>query len=305
MDTVQNLLDRLQQARNCKPGKHHSFSENELTVLLNLTRNVLLEESTLLELNAPITIVGDIHGQFYDLLRIFDLKGHPPDSKYLFLGDYVDRGGHGLETIILLFALKVKYPAHIYLLRGNHECASINRMYGFYDECKRRLGCASDQPVGLKIWKHFTEVFCCLPLAAVVDEKIFCCHGGLSPELTNYKKIKAITRPRDISDAGLVCDLVWSDPANVKGWGRNDRGVSYVFGEDILEGFLERNELDLVCRAHQVVENGYLFFGDRQLVTIFSAPNYCGEFNNFAAVMTVDSNLMCSFSILKPYPACK
>ena len=302
MDVVDALIERLHEARTSKIGKYFNFSEKELTVLLSLTRRALLEEKTLLEVQAPIIVVGDIHGQFYDLMRIFEMKGYPPDTSYLFLGDYVDRGGHGLETISLLFAYKVKYPDKIHLLRGNHECASINRMYGFYDECKRRLGCVGDQPTGLKIWKHFTEVFCCLPLAAAIEQKIFCCHGGLSPELKNYEIIKNVNRPLDIPDSGLTCDLVWSDPANIRGWGRNDRGVSYVFGDDVLEDFLDRNELDLVCRAHQVVENGYHFFGDRQLVTIFSAPNYCGEFNNFAAVMSVDANLMCSFAIIKPIP---
>ena len=138
-------------------------------------------------------------------------------------------------------------------------------------------------------------------MAAIVDEKIFCCHGGLSPELQQLDQIKKIVRPTDVPDTGLLCDLLWSDPdKDMVGWGENDRGVSFTFGEDIVAQFLRKMDLDLVCRAHQVVEDGYEFFARRQLVTIFSAPNYCGEFDNAGAIMSVDDTLMCSFQILKP-----
>lgn len=190
-------------------------------------------------------------------------------------------------------AYKIKYPENFFLLRGNHECAAINRIYGFYDECKRRFS--------IKLWKIFTDCFNCLPVAAVIDEKIFCMHGGLSPELTNMEQIKRIHRPVDIPDQGLLCDLLWSDPdTEIQGWGENERGVSYTFGQDVVFTFLKKHELDLICRAHQVVEDGYEFFSKRQLVTVFSAPNYCGEFDNSGAMMIVDETLMCSFQILKP-----
>jgi serine/threonine-protein phosphatase PP1 catalytic subunit len=153
----------------------------------------------------------------------------------------------------------------------------------------------------IKLWKTFTDTFNCLPVAAIVDEKIFCMHGGLSPELQNMEQVKRIMRPTDIPDTGLLCDLLWADPdKDIVGWGENDRGVSFTFGEDVVAQFLRRHDLDLVCRAHQVVEDGYEFFARRQLVTIFSAPNYCGEFDNAGAMMSVDDTLMCSFQILKP-----
>jgi len=198
-----------------------------------------------------------------------------------------------LKRFVSCWLTKIKYPENFFLLRGNHECASINRIYGFYDECKRRYN--------IKLWKTFTDCFNCLPVAAIVDEKIFCCHGGLSPDLHSMEQIRRIQRPTDVPDQGLLCDLLWSDPdKDVMGWGENDRGVSYTFGADVVSKFLHKHDLDLICRAHQVVEDGYEFFAKRQLVTLFSAPNYCGEFDNAGAMMSVDETLMCSFQILKP-----
>ena len=209
------------------------------------SRDLLISQPMLLELEAPIKICGDIHGQYYDLLRLFEYGGFPPESNYVFLGDYVDRGKQSLETICLLLAYKIKYPENFFILRGNHECASINRIYGFYDECKRRFG--------IKLWKTFTDCFNCLPCSAVIDEKIFCMHGGLSPELTSLDQVKRIVRPTDVPDTGLLCDLLWSDPdKDIDGWGENDRGVSFTFGEDIVAQFLHKHDLDLICRAHQV-----------------------------------------------------
>ena len=189
--------------------------------------------------------------------------------------------------------LQDQVPLNFFLLRGNHECSSINRIYGFYDECKRRYS--------IKLWRQFGDVFDCLPVAAIVEDKIFCMHGGLSRELFDLQQIKALPRPTDVPDDGLLCDLLWADPdPDIYGWQESDRGVSYVFGPDVLKQFLEHQDLDLVCRAHQVVEDGYEFQADRQLVTIFSAPNYCGEFDNAGGMMVVSAELMCSFQILKP-----
>jgi serine/threonine-protein phosphatase PP1 catalytic subunit len=288
------LIGKLLEVRNStKRDKKVALTENEVRGLCQAARDIIINQPALLELEAPIEIVGDIHGQYSDLLRIFETCGYPPAANYLFLGDYVDRGPHGLECICLLLAYKVKYPENFFLLRGNHECASINRIYGFYDECKRRYG--------IKLWRKFQDVFNVFPLAAVVDEKIFCVHAGISPELNTPQQINNVMRPTDVPDSGLLCDLLWSDPdPDITGWAENDRGVSYTFGADMVSRFLEKHDFDLVVRAHQVVEDGYEFFADRQLVTIFSAPNYCGEFDNAGAVMAVDESLMCSFRILKP-----
>mmetsp|Transcript_44297 Transcript_44297/g.108775 ORF Transcript_44297/g.108775 Transcript_44297/m.108775 type:complete len:318 (+) Transcript_44297:96-1049(+) len=288
-----SIIERLLAVKSARPGKQVNLKEEEIKDLCIEARKVFLEQMPLLELDAPIKICGDIHGQFHDLLRLFEYGGFPPTSNYLFLGDYVDRGKQSIETICLLLAFKVRYPENFFILRGNHECASINRIYGFYDECRRRYN--------VKLWKTFCDVFNCLPIAAIVDEKIFCTHGGLSPEHSTMEQIRRMMRPTDVPDQGLLCDLLWSDPdKDIMGWGENDRGVSFTFGSDIVARFLSKFDLDLVCRAHQVVEDGYEFFGDRRLVTIFSAPNYCGEFDNAGAMMSVDETLMCSFQILKP-----
>ncbi|OMJ94956.1 hypothetical protein SteCoe_1818 [Stentor coeruleus] len=290
---VNDILEKLLEVRGCRPGKQVNLTEQEVRGLCLKAREVFMSQPILLELEAPLKICGDIHGQYYDLLRVFEYGDFPPDSRYLFLGDYVDRGKQSLETICLLLAYKVKYPENFYLLRGNHECSSINRIYGFYDECKRRYN--------IKLWKTFTDCFNCLPIAALIEDKILCMHGGLSPELNSMEQIRSIMRPMDVPESGLVCDLLWSDPdKDVQGWGENERGVSFTFGYEVVSGFLKKQDLDLICRAHQVVEDGYEFFAKRQLVTLFSAPNYCGEFDNAAAIMSIDDLLLCSFQVLKP-----
>lgn len=290
---LNDIIKRLLHGGKAGRSRQVQLSELEIRQLCVDAKQVFLSQPNLLEVHAPIKICGDIHGQYLDLLRIFDCGGFPPSSTYLFLGDYVDRGKQSLETICLLLAYKIKYPNKIFLLRGNHEDAKINRVYGFYDECKRRFN--------VRLWKIFTDCFNCLPIAAIVDAKILCMHGGLSPELTSLDQIRDMQRPAEIPDYGLLCDLLWSDPdPDIKGWGTSDRGVSCTFGADKLIEFLEKNDLDLICRAHQVVEDGYEFFAKRRLVTIFSAPNYCGEFDNAGALLSIDVSLMCSFEILKP-----
>lgn len=290
---VDEIIRKLLALKNMRVGKNAHLREAEILFLCEKAKDIFMNQPMLLKVKAPVKICGDIHGQYRDLLNLFEFGGFPPDSNYLFLGDYVDRGKHSLETICLLFAYKIKYPKNIHLLRGNHESASINKIYGFFDECKRRFN--------IKVWKYFTDAFNCLPISAVVGERILCMHGGISPSLKSLSQIERISRPTEIPDDGLLCDLLWSDPEkNIDGWGDNDRGVSITFGADVVKKFLESTDLDLICRAHQVVEEGYEFFADQRLVTVFSAPNYCGEFDNAGAIMNVDQDLTCSFQILKP-----
>ncbi|KAE9615951.1 hypothetical protein Lal_00017649 [Lupinus albus] len=299
MMTMEGMMDKsvlddvIRRLLEGKGGKQVQLSESEIRQLCVNARQIFLSHPILLQLTAPIRLCGDIHGQYQDLLRLFEYGGYPPAANYLFLGDYVDRGKQSLETICLLLAYKIRYPDKIHLLRGNHEDAKINRIYGFYDECKRRFN--------VRLWKIFTDCFNCLPVAALIDGKILCMHGGLSPELQNLNQIKEIQRPTEIPDNGLLCDLLWSDPdSTIDGWAESDRGVSCTFGSDAVTEFLDKNDLDLICRGHQVVEDGYEFFAKRRLVTIFSAPNYGGEFDNAGALLSVDESLVCSFEILKP-----
>lgn len=292
---VDSIIQRLLEVRGSRPGKNVSLSEAEIRGLCLKSREIFLEQPILLELEAPLKVVGDIHGQYYDLLRLFEYGGFPPEANYIFLGNYVDRGKQSLETISLLLAYKIKYPENFFLLRGNHECAPINRIFGFFDECKRRFN--------IRLWKSFIDCFNCMPVAAIIDEKIFCCHGGLSPDLQSMEQIRCIMRPTSVPDQGLLCDLLWANPdKEVDEWGENtDDNISFkVFGPVIVSKFLAKHDFDMVCRGKQMVEDGYEFFAKRQLVTIFSAPNFCGVFDNAGAMMSIDETLMCSFQILKP-----
>lgn len=288
-DMISRLIEAGYSSRVPKPA----LKIPEIMAVCQAAREVFLSQPTLIELSPPVKIVGDTHGQYQDLLRLFDMCGFPPAANYLFLGDYVDRGKQSLETILLLLCYKIKYPENFFLLRGNHECANVTRVYGFYDECKRRLN--------IKVWKSFIDVFNTLPIAAIVASKIFCVHGGLSPSLSNMDDIRRIERPTGVPDYGLLNDLLWSDPSDTAlDWEDNERGVSYCFGKAVIQQFLAQYDFDLICRAHMVVEDGYEFWNERTLVTIFSAPNYCGEFDNFGAVMSVSDDLLCAFELLKP-----
>ena len=287
---------------NGSSGKHrkHSTSSSfpihswEIQLICSHVREIFLMQPTLLKLQSPIKIVGDIHGQYNDLLRIFKLSGDPSETNYLFLGDYIDRGHQSLETIMLLFCYKIKYRDNFFMLRGNHESANVTKMYGFYDECKRRKS--------TKVWKSFIDVFNCLPIAAMIQDKIFCIHGGISPDLTSMKQISNVLRPTDIPEEGLITDLLWSDPdSNVTTWSPNDRGVSYTFSRKNVLDFCSKFKFDLIIRGHMVVEDGYEFFAKKKFVTVFSAPNYCGQFGNWGAVLSISTGLICSFELLKPH----
>jgi serine/threonine-protein phosphatase PP1 catalytic subunit len=291
---LDDMIKRLVDAGYAgKVTKTVCLKNAEITAVCNAARELFLSQPALIELSPPVKIVGDVHGQYTDLIRMFEMCGFPPNSNFLFLGDYVDRGKQSLETILLLLCYKIRYPENFFLLRGNHECANVTRVYGFYDECKRRCN--------VKIWKTFVDTFNTLPIAAIVAGKIFCVHGGLSPSLSHMDDIRNIARPTDVPDYGLLNDLLWSDPADMEAdWEANERGVSYCFGKKVIMEFLQKHDFDLVCRAHMVVEDGYEFFNERILVTVFSAPNYCGEFDNWGAVMSVSGELLCSFELLKP-----
>jgi serine/threonine-protein phosphatase PP1 catalytic subunit len=293
---VQGIIEKILSIRSCKIGTPSGITAEEIIYLCHNVVNVFMGQPVLIELHAPITICGDVHAQFHDLLRLFDKTSYPPAQNFLFLGDYVDRGCQSIETVCLLFCYKILYPNKFYMLRGNHECAYINRLYGFYDECIMLFN--------IDVWKECSKVFNCLPIAATIDDKIFCIHGGISPDLTTLDQIKQITRPTEVPEDGLLCDLLWSDPnPDIDGWCESERGTSWCFGANKVDEFLTKFNFDLICRAHQAVMEGFEFpYNNNQcLVTVFSAPNYCYEYDNRGAVLHVDENLYCSFTIIEPY----
>ena len=293
-DNIFKLIKKLKKARRGAICQELSIREGECDYIIDKAYDILKNEDSMLKISAPLYICGDIHGQYYDLLRVFDILKYPPKSKFLFLGDYVDRGKQSLECLLLLLCLKIRYPSKIFLLRGNHESEALNKIYGFYDECKRRIS--------IKCFKKITNLFNVLPITALIDENILCMHGGLSKDLTKIEQLNKIVRPTEIPDEGLLCDLVWSDPSDElsDNFGENERNVSVTFSKNVVEEFTKNNDLDLICRAHQVVEEGFQFFAGMKLVTVFTAPNYMGEFDNNGGILEVGEDLLCKIHVLKP-----
>ncbi|CAO2814590.1 unnamed protein product [Amaranthus hypochondriacus] len=251
------------------------------------TRELLRALPSLVDITVPddkhFTVCGDVHGQFYDLIHIFELNGLPSeDNPYLFNGDFVDRGSFSLEVILTLFAFKCMCPSAMYLSRGNHESRSMNKIYGFEGEVKSKL---NDTFVEL-----FAEVFCCLPLAHVINEKVFVVHGGLfSVDGVKLSDIRAIDRFCEPPEEGLMCEVLWSDPQHLPGRGPSKRGVGLSFGPDVTERFLKDNNLDLVVRSHEVKDEGYEIEHDGKLITVFSAPNYCDQMGNKGALIRFEA----------------
>ncbi|CAD5230743.1 unnamed protein product [Bursaphelenchus okinawaensis] len=282
-------------------AKRMDYEPTIIYQLLELAKDSFQKQEPLIELNAPVNICGDIHGQYSDLLRIFNSCGMPFKVRYLFLGDYIDRGKHSIEVIMLLLACKVKYPKNIYLLRGNHELKNINKVYGFFEAIKKRYN--SDTQLVDDLYLFFNEVFSFMPYAALVSRKILCMHGGISPRLNSLDDIRKLKRGRLVMEKNtLEQDLLWSDPQKgVKGYEQNKiRSVSVLFGEEAVKETLARLKIDMVIRAHQVVEFGYAFFANRSVITVFSAARYTEDLCNYAAVVQISSKLECSFTQLKP-----
>lgn len=356
-------LDRaIAELRACR-----AIPESQVRELCYKARELLIEEGNVVQVDAPVTICGDIHGQFHDLMELFRVGGDVPDTNYLFMGDFVDRGFYSLESFLLLLCLKVRYPDRITLIRGNHESRQITTVYGFYDECLRKYGSAN-------VWRYCCEVFDYLALGALVlgtsatlepspldagaalnmppvDDTIeieimnhrsevnarfprdrrriiegenlgssppaspsqstpsktgpsgtgasgdsggsqgsgggavLCVHGGLSPLIDSVDKIRLLDRKQEVPHEGAMCDLLWSDPDDIDGWGLSPRGAGFLFGADIVKRFNYLNDLSLIARAHQLVMEGFKEMFDSQIVTVWSAPNYCYRCGNVAAIL--------------------
>nr|AGJ72855.1 CnaC [Mucor circinelloides]AID23869.1 calcineurin protein CnaC [Mucor lusitanicus]AID23870.1 calcineurin protein CnaC [Mucor lusitanicus]AID23871.1 calcineurin protein CnaC [Mucor lusitanicus]AID23872.1 calcineurin protein CnaC [Mucor lusitanicus] len=273
------------------------LTDKQALKILNSTKNMLSKEPNLLRIPAPITICGDVHGQYYDLLKLLEVGGDPADTRYLFLGDYVDRGYFSIECVLYLWAHKLWYPDTFFLLRGNHECRHLTDYFTFKLECQTKY---SDE-----VYDVVMECFDSLPLAAVVNDQFLCVHGGLSPELKTLKDIEEIDRFRETPTSGLMCDLLWSDPyeefdsdTGPKFEHNHVRGCSYFYSYRAACNFLDKNNLLSVIRAHEAQANGYRMYrkskttGFPALMTIFSAPNYIDVYNNKAAVLRYDKSVL-------------
>lgn len=374
--------------------KNKYLPEKVMKQLFELCKELLMEESNTQPVSTPVTVCGDIHGQFYDLLELFRVaggmpgeepaktptarrpaisaddieppskitnpklkkkmkvtpeesnqeddssnissegtdddeeerrgrsrtveremgeskEGHqglPGNQNFIFMGDFVDRGYFSLETLTLLLCLKarygfhwacspfnplikVRYPDRITLIRGNHESRQITQVYGFYEECQQKYGNAS-------VWKAACQVFDFLPLAALVDGKVLCVHGGLSPEIRTLDQIRVVARAQEIPHEGAFCDLVWSDPEEVGTWAISPRGAGWLFGDKVATEFNHVNGLERIARAHQLVNEGFKWhFDDKSVVTVWSAPNYCYRCGNVASIMNVGEDLVSKFDI--------
>jgi len=284
----------LAQIKECR-----YLPESDIKALCEKVKELLVEESNIQPVHTPVTVCGDIHGQFFDLKELFKVGGEIPNTNYVFMGDFVDRGYYSLETFTLLLCLKARYPDKITLLRGNHESRQITQVYGFFDECQNKYGNAN-------VWKYCCSVFDYLTIAAIIDGRILCVHGGLSPDVRTLDQIRTIQRCQEIPHEGAFCDLMWSDPDDIDTWGVSQRGAGWLFGSKVTSEFNHVNNLTLIARAHQLVQEGYKFmFNDNNLVTVWSAPNYCYRCGNVASIMRVDESLEIddnSFKIFSAVP---
>ncbi|KAI8635271.1 putative serine/threonine protein phosphatase [Xylariaceae sp. FL1651] len=353
---MSDLDKAIAQLRACRP-----IPEAQVREVCHKARELLIEEANVVTVTAPVTICGDIHGQFHDLMELFRVGGDPPDTNYLFMGDFVDRGFYSLESFLLLLCLKVRYPDRMTLIRGNHESRQITTVYGFYDECLRKYGSAN-------VWRYCCDVFDYLALGAIVlgasntlepaneattredyiaqdieievcnadgdimsqfsrrrnsggseqrspngtaartgppgsgasgssrgtignpTGAVLCVHGGLSPLIDTVDKIRLLDRKQEVPHEGAMCDLLWSDPDEIDGWGLSPRGAGFLFGADIVKVFNHRNDLSLIARAHQLVMEGFKEMFDASIVTVWSAPNYCYRCGNVAAVLELSED---------------
>ena len=294
MDILDSAIEKIEQ----KPPA--LMTREEVMQICEMGMESFIHEPNTLRLSSPILVVGDIHGQLYDMFEIFRIEPPPPQCQYLFLGDYVDRGDYSLETFMYLLCLRLKFPDKVHLLRGNHETYKTNATYGFYKECMQKY----NDP---HVYQAVYQLFHFLPIAAMIDNRIFAVHGGLSPSIHLIDQIDAIDRFQEVPDRGAITDLLWSDPeTSISGFKDSTRGAGYLFGRDVTERFAHLNRLSLICRAHQLALNGYQNLFDGLLTTVWSAPNYSRKSFNLASVMTIGvegDRFGISFNVFEAVPS--
>eukprot|EP01103_Thecamoeba_quadrilineata_P002766 TRINITY_DN12661_c0_g1_i1.p1 TRINITY_DN12661_c0_g1~~TRINITY_DN12661_c0_g1_i1.p1 ORF type:complete len:580 (+),score=109.00 TRINITY_DN12661_c0_g1_i1:53-1792(+) len=280
----------------------HLFHEGRLSPedvirLIEQASEIFATEPNLLSVPAPVTVCGDIHGQFYDLMKLFEIGGDPASTTYIFLGDYVDRGCFSMECIILLYSYKINYPDTFFMIRGNHECRHLTEYFTFKEECKKKYS--------LEVYDVIMDSFDTLPLGVVMNDQFLCIHGGLSPDIQTLDDIMSIDRFREPPQNGAMCDILWSDPMEdfsvreIELFHFNElRSCSFVFSYRAACNFLEQNNLLSIIRAHEAQDSGYKMHrksketGFPSVITLFSAPNYLDAYNNKGAILRYEDNIM-------------
>lgn len=282
MSRIDRIIERLL--------KGEVITSNEMDWICERAEAILSLEDNVIVVRSPVVIVGDIHGQFFDLLEILLQVGLPPDQHFLFLGDLVDRGYNSIGVLALVLSFKLRYPDRVNVLRGNHESRQLNQNYGFYDECRMRDF----------NWQNIINVFDYLPIAAVIEDEVFCVHGGLSESARTLDQIRVLRRRQELPMEGAFSELLWSDPnPRASGFLKSDRGAGVYYGEDTVDEFLERNGLSLIVRSHQLVMEGYEKLFHDKLITVWSAPNYTYRCGNLAAVLRLSAELEREFTVFK------
>jgi serine/threonine-protein phosphatase 2B catalytic subunit len=281
--------------------KEGRLDESAALRIIKMASAKLKSERNLIEIAQPVVIVGDLHGQYYDLLKIFDIGGSLSKISYLFLGDYVDRGHFSVEIVLYLWSLKIIYPEKLTLLRGNHECRHLADHFTFKRECLIKYS--------QKVYDACIKSFCNLPLCALVNKQLFCVHGGISPQLLSLNDVNKLNRDREPPSHGLMCDLLWADPAqdyndevaiptNVAFTANSTRGCSFYYNYNAVSNFLQNNDLLCVIRAHEAQDNGFRMYKNMEktefpsVITIFSAPNYLDVYNNKGAIIVYEKDMM-------------
>ena len=255
----------------------------KLKYLLLQISSIFINEKNILELSSPFIIIGDIHGHIFDLLRIFNRFGIEKDTKYLFLGDLVDRGENSLQTISLIFILKYLYPNRFYIIRGNHEFDIMCSKCGFKEEIMELYD-------NLDLYNTFIDCFNVLPICAIIDNEIFLVHGGIGPDFKTLDQINLIERPISHFENNILSSLLWSDPSTeTEYFLPSQRGLGFLYGINSIKNFLDINKFKILIRGHECVQNGILTHFNNLVYTIFSASNYCGLSGNESGVIEIHS----------------